>query len=193
MVMVMVMKKMFKNESYVPCYALRGGQRSVGWHEVGVCMQGEFWCKDSKSCEFIAETGLPCGCPCSNKSATVILLNTINFRMNVKGRHQKSLHLRFGENHIGQEDWAVSDGNRLKWSKISLMKEGKVEPLLLVWTCISFMGFKLLFIYLFCSTGVWTQGLHHQPFCDVFFQARVLWIFSQSVFEPQSSWSMPPE
>jgi hypothetical protein len=59
---------------------------------------------------------------------------------------------------------------------------------------LAFKGF-----FFFCGTVVWTQGLHLEPlrqsfFCDGFFRDRVFFpIFSQTGFEPRSSWSLPPE
>jgi hypothetical protein len=51
----------------------------------------------------------------------------------------------------------------------------------------------------FCSTGVWTQGLHlealHQSFLFVmgFFEIGSGELFAQASFKPWSSWSLPPE
>jgi hypothetical protein len=52
----------------------------------------------------------------------------------------------------------------------------------------------MLFIYLFCGTGVWTQGLHLEPlhqspfFGDGFFQNRVLQTICLAALELQSSY-----
>jgi hypothetical protein len=49
-----------------------------------------------------------------------------------------------------------------------------------------------------CGTGVWTQGLQlellNQPFFVMnFFELGSFELFAQAGFEPQSSWSLPPE
>jgi hypothetical protein len=54
------------------------------------------------------------------------------------------------------------------------------------------------FFFFFCGTGIWTQGLYlepfHQPFFMMgFFKIGSLKLFPQAGFEPQSSWSLPPE
>jgi hypothetical protein len=51
---------------------------------------------------------------------------------------------------------------------------------------------------LFCSTGVWTQGLHLEPlyqsfFCGEVFEIGSRELFAQTGFESRSSWSLPPE
>jgi hypothetical protein len=55
-----------------------------------------------------------------------------------------------------------------------------------------------LFIYLFCSTGVWAQGLHLEPLHQPFFMMGIFEIGSRTLFpraglEPQSSWTLPSE
>jgi hypothetical protein len=52
--------------------------------------------------------------------------------------------------------------------------------------------------FIFFSTGVWTQGLHleslHQPFFVIgFFEIGSHKLFAWAGFQPQSSWSLPPE
>jgi hypothetical protein len=53
-------------------------------------------------------------------------------------------------------------------------------------------------IFLFCDTGVWTQGQHleplHQPlFLKGFFELGSRKLFAWDGFKPRSSWSLPPE
>jgi hypothetical protein len=52
--------------------------------------------------------------------------------------------------------------------------------------------------FFFCSTGAWTQDLHIEPlqefyFCESFFEIESHKVFACVVFEPWSSWSLPPE
>jgi hypothetical protein len=44
-----------------------------------------------------------------------------------------------------------------------------------------------LFFFFCCGTRSLTQGLHHQPFCEGFFQARSHDLFAQIGFESLSS------
>jgi hypothetical protein len=53
-------------------------------------------------------------------------------------------------------------------------------------------------LFCFNGPGAWTQGLHleplHQPyFCEGFFKIGSQELFAWAGFEPQSSWSLPPE
>jgi hypothetical protein len=57
---------------------------------------------------------------------------------------------------------------------------------------------KILIIDFFFGTGAWTQGphlepLHHPFFVMGFFETGSCKLFAQAGFEPQSSWSLPPE
>jgi hypothetical protein len=55
-----------------------------------------------------------------------------------------------------------------------------------------------VFLFVFCSTGVWTQGLHLEPLHQPCFVVAVFKIHSHKLFvwagfELRSSWSLPPE
>jgi hypothetical protein len=61
----------------------------------------------------------------------------------------------------------------------------------------------IIIIIIVCGTGVWTQGLRLEPLHQPFLMMGFLEIgsselgspklFAQAGFEPQSSWSLPPE
>jgi hypothetical protein len=60
------------------------------------------------------------------------------------------------------------------------------------------VAFDWLIDWLICGTGVWTQGLHHEPLYQPFFVMGFFRVGSQELFalpgfKPQSSWSLPPE
>jgi hypothetical protein len=57
---------------------------------------------------------------------------------------------------------------------------------------------KFTLIGFFCSIGIWTQGLHHEPlhqpvFVMGFFEIGSCKLFAQAGLELWSSWSLPPE
>jgi hypothetical protein len=57
----------------------------------------------------------------------------------------------------------------------------------------------VLLLIFFCSTGVWTQGLHLEPLCQLYFCKELFKVggsrgtISPGWFEPWSSWSLPLE
>jgi hypothetical protein len=56
----------------------------------------------------------------------------------------------------------------------------------------------LFYLFIFFSTGAWTQYLHLEPlyqpyFCDRFFEIGSHKLLAQAGFELQSSWSLYPE
>jgi hypothetical protein len=67
----------------------------------------------------------------------------------------------------------------------------------------NFLAAHLLYssldFFFFCSTGIWTQGLHLEPLhqlfcvCDGFFEIDSHKLFTRAGFKTQSSWSLPPE
>jgi hypothetical protein len=60
------------------------------------------------------------------------------------------------------------------------------------------LSLNIFLFFFFCGAGAWTQGLHLEPFlqpCFVkdFFKIGSHELFAWAGFEPQSSWSLPPE
>jgi hypothetical protein len=61
--------------------------------------------------------------------------------------------------------------------------------------CFVFVWLVFCFV-LFYDTGAWTQGLYLKPLHQSYFcfsRQSLAELFAQAGFEPQSSWSLPPE
>jgi hypothetical protein len=90
------------------------------------------------------------------------------------------------------------------WDSISKITKAKRDGAWLTWQSICLARTRPWLqipeqrVIFFFSTRAWTQGLHlkplHQPFfVMVFFKIGSCELSAQAGFEPQASWSLPPE